>query len=282
MTLPGRTSSRRRLEHLAMVAVIAAAGAMVTFVAGRSAAQTPTGVSSGPPRPGPSAVPSNDLGERLYLRDCAWCHVADGGGSDRGPSLIGVGAASVDFMLSTGRMPIDEPMDNPPRRPPRYTRAGIQAITRVVASFGPGPPVPAVDPAAGSLAEGQQLYELNCAACHSSTGAGGALTNGLVAPDLRSSSAEEVAEAIRIGGAGLHTGNMPRFDPDTLSDAQLDSVTRYVLALRQPVPGLSDRVPRGGVDLDRLGPVAEGFVAWFVGLLLLVLFVRFIGTRANE
>src|SRR5439155_13681263 len=146
VTLRREASSRLR-GQVCIVAAVAAAGALVTFAAGRSAAQTPVATATGSPRPVASTRSPGDVGERLYLRDCAWCHVANGGGSDRGPSLIGVGAASADFMLSTGRMPTDEPTNEPPRRSPRYTRAEIDAITRVIASFGPGPPIPAVDPA---------------------------------------------------------------------------------------------------------------------------------------
>jgi quinol---cytochrome-c reductase cytochrome c subunit len=273
--------------RLGAIVGLAVAAAVVVGAASRGSAQTSTALPTASPAgpvagTTPTMAPAADLGLRLYLRDCAWCHGTSGAGTGRGPSLVGVGAASSDFMLSTGRMPVVDPADEPRRRSPRYTPEEIRAIDQVIAGFGEGPPIPAVDPATGNLVEGQQLYELNCAACHSSTATGGALTNGLVAPDLRASSAREIAEAVRIGGAGLRTGNMPRFDAATLSDRQLDAVVRYVIALRDPVPAASDAVPRGGIDLERLGPVAEGFIAWFVGLLILVGFVRFIGTRANE
>ena len=47
---------------------------------------------------------------------------------------------------------------------------------------------------------------------------------------------------------------------------------RYVLYLQHPED-------RGGASLARIGPVAEGFVAWFVGLLVLILFIAWIGER---
>jgi ubiquinol-cytochrome c reductase cytochrome c subunit len=37
---------------------------------------------------------------------------------------------------------------------------------------------------------------------------------------------------------------------------------------------------RGGLPLGHLGPIPEGFVAWVVGLGVLLLAARLIGTRA--
>jgi ubiquinol-cytochrome c reductase cytochrome c subunit len=82
-----------------------------------------------------------------------------------------------------------------------------------------------------------------------------------------------VAEAVRIGGAGYRTGHMPRFGSEVLSDAQLDSLVRYVGYLRRPRD-------RGGLSLDHIGPVAEGFIVWAGALLLLLLFTRWVGKRS--
>ncbi len=259
-----------RLSSLALpVALTAGVTAGILLLAvGRGGAQSqaPT------PLPSASGTPS-DRGRTLYLRDCAWCHGADLAGTDFGPSLMGVGAASVDFMLSTGRMPIDRPSNQPRRGEPVYQPEDLDAIVRFVAEIAGGPAIPAVAPGRGSLPEGEALYEIHCAPCHSSTGIGAALTNGLVAPDLMHSTADQVAEAVRLGGAGLRSGNMPRFGPDSIGDRQLDSLVAYVEYLQRPID-------RGGQDLGRIGPVVEGLVAWGGALLILVLFVRWIGERA--
>src|SRR5690349_12897365 len=42
----------------------------------------------------------------VFLRDCAVCHGADARGTHNGPSLRGAGRASVDYWVSTGRMPL--------------------------------------------------------------------------------------------------------------------------------------------------------------------------------
>jgi ubiquinol-cytochrome c reductase cytochrome c subunit len=96
-----------------------------------------------------------------------------------------------------------------------------------------------------------------------------------VAPSVRESTTVEIAEAVRVGGAGLVTGDMPRFDEATLPDDDLDSLVRYIVEVLQRPPDV------GGVGLNHLGPVAEGFVAVFLALPLLALFIRWIGTRSR-
>jgi ubiquinol-cytochrome c reductase cytochrome c subunit len=263
-------SGRGRLA----VAVAMVAAAMGFFAAirpqpDRAAAQTP--VPQATPTATPTFAPVALPGRDLYLRDCAWCHGSEGAGGSRGPSLIGVGAASADFMLSTGRMPIADPKEQPGRAVVPYSREQIEELVSVVASFGAGPPIPGVNLSRGNLAEGATLYEDNCAACHGSPGAGGALTNGLIAPPLNQSTPVQVAEAIRLGGAGLRSGNMPKFGEDALTDQQVDAIAHYVDYLREPDD-------RGGQALGHFGPIPEGFVTWAVGLLALVLAIRWIGT----
>lgn len=257
-----------------MAAAVLLAGVAVALVAAVSSGEARAGVA----QPSPKPVAEEERARFVYLRDCAWCHGERGQGSVYGPGLIGVGTASVDFMLSTGRMPIPEPVPFPgaqiDRAPPAYGPGLIEDLVDYVATFGPpGPEIPVLDLDEASLAEGEDLYQDNCAACHSTTGTGGALTSGLVAPELEGLTATEIAEAIRIGGSGLNTGNMPQFGPEALTDEQLSALVRYVLYLQDPDD-------RGGAPLERLGPVAEGFVALAGGLLILLLFVRWIGRRS--
>jgi ubiquinol-cytochrome c reductase cytochrome c subunit len=252
------------------LARIMAASAMGVVV-GSLVLMVPSMRASG--QPSPASSPST--GRALYLDDCAWCHGDAGEGTGRGPSLEGVGTASADFMLSTGRMPIPQPQENPPRRPPAYDREEIDALVEYIASLGPGIAIPSVNPAAGNLQDGAALYQINCAACHSSSGIGGALTQGLEAPSLLDSTPVEVAEAMRLGGAGVRSGNMPRFGPDQLDDQQLNSILAYIRFLQRR----AERTDRGGLSLGRWGPVAEGFVAWAVGMLALLFVVRWIGER---
>lgn len=268
-------SSRRVVLVWAILTGAATVG-MLALVRSPSSAQVPQVPTPFPSstitQPSPMAGPAGS-GQSTYLRDCAWCHGNLGQGGDSGPALTGVGAASADFMLSTGRMPIPNVQEQPRRRAPVYSPQQIAEIVSFIASLGPGPAIPHVDPSAGSLPDGAELYRDNCAACHSSTGVGGALTSGLEAPGLMDATPRQIAEAVRLGGAGYHTGKMPRFGADVLTDHQLDSVVAYVLYLQHPQD-------RGGAAIGHLGPVAEGLVAWIGALLALVLLVRWIGKRS--
>jgi ubiquinol-cytochrome c reductase cytochrome c subunit len=266
-----------RLAAPLLVASLATAAVLLAGTGSGSAAPTPHPPIAPSPAPGTTPISGPvQAGRILFLRDCAWCHGSQGQGGDFGPNLQGVGAQSADFMLSTGRMPIPMVEAQPPRKPPHYTLGQIDQLVAFVASLGPGSAIPRVDPGAGDLATGSDLYEENCAACHSSTGIGGALTSGLQAPPLVDShppvTGRQVVEAMRLGGAGLRTGKMPRFGPDSFDQQQTNSLARYVLYLEHPED-------RGGITLARIGPVAEGFVAWAGALFLLVLFIRWIGKR---
>jgi quinol---cytochrome-c reductase cytochrome c subunit len=213
-----------------------------------------------------------ESGRLIYLSDCAFCHGTDASGSNRGPSLQGVGAASVDFYLSTGRMPVSEEVQDPQRKTPSYDAAEIARIVAYVDSLGAstGPAIPQLDLATASLTDGEVLYTQNCASCHSSVAAGGALTNGKYAPTLRPSTPLQVAEAIRVG-----PGTMPLFGSDALSDRQVDSIVRYVVYLQRPED-------RGGLDLGHIGPITEGVISFVVGLGALLLVIRKIGTAVGD
>jgi ubiquinol-cytochrome c reductase cytochrome c subunit len=241
-----------RLGSLWLVVALVAGGALIQLgTAGRPATAQPAQAAG--------------RGQTLYQQSCASCHGQHGQGTQRGPTLVGVGAASADFYLSTGRMPIADERRNPGRGKPAFGRADIDALVAYVASLGAGPSIPAVDPAAGRLAEGERLFQENCAACHSATGTGGALTSGQVAPSLAQATPVQVAEAVRVG-----PGAMPKFASQALNDPQVDSIAAYVGRLQQGGN-------RGGWDLGRIGPVTEGLVAWVLGLGLLLWVVRRLG-----
>jgi ubiquinol-cytochrome c reductase cytochrome c subunit len=205
----------------------------------------------------------------VYLRDCAVCHRADGEGiPHRGPTLLGVGAASVDFWISSGRMPLAAVGDEPTRAAPRYPRIMVQALVRYVARLAAGdaPAVPTREAiAGGSVAAGGVLFRAQCAACHAWSGDGGALLHR-AAPTTHPASSTQIAEAVRTG-----PGAMPAFGRAALTDRQLRDVIAYTRRLASPDD-------RGGFDLAHLGPVAEGAIAVVIGLGVLLLAIRWIGT----
>lgn len=266
------------MGSLVGVLVLVSTGLLVVLLdpAGATGGRAPTGAAAGGAAdedgPRPAAVQaaadadpdSVAAGREHYLTACVNCHGVDGVGTPGYPALIGVGAASADFYLRTGRMPLTAPVDQPPEKPVAYDDEQIRQLVAYVASLGDGPPVPDVDTARGDLPEGAQLFLANCAPCHNSAGAGGALSYGRHAPDLLSVRPTQIGEAVRIG-----PGDMPVFGPDTLTDAQVDSIARYVEYLQAPESP-------GGLRIGGLGPVPEGFVAWLVGLGALALVARWI------
>ncbi len=238
--------------------VLLVAAGLLAGPAGAGGAQTEA--------PTPSAA-DVEAGRQLYVVACTSCHGADGQGTDRGPSLVGAGAASAYYYLSSGRMPLDDPGVQPHRKPPVYTDRQIDQLTAYVASLGPGPPLPRTDWRRGDLSLGYELYSNNCAPCHSSAGAGGALGHAVYAPRLEPATPLQIAAVVRIG-----PGAMPAFGPETFDEHELESIVRYVMYLKEPDD-------RGGFGLGHLGPLPEGFVAWVVGLMAMLAVARWIGTR---
>ena len=188
------------------------------------------------------------------------------GVSQRGPSLVGVGAQAADFYLSTGRMPLNAPGEEPHRGHPAYAPAQIRDLVAYIQSLG-GPPIPSVDPAQGSLSHGRELFAAYCAGCHQIGGTGGVVPGASV-PSLDTATPTQIAEAIRIGPFV-----MPRFNDAALDQHDIDSITRYVLAVR------SHPDDRGGWSLGHLGPIPEGMVAWLIGIAALLAVARVVGER---
>ncbi len=288
-----------RVRHLVpafVVAGMAVVGLVTSAASGdspRSAAGPPAGAISTPTTPVPAASlarPSASLarpsvrspityrtptaigqGGALYQTNCSSCHGPAAGGSSVAPSLQGVGAATIDFWVSTGRMPLANAATQATRKVPRFDRQQTLAIVAYVTSQGPnyGPGIPSVDTKSASLPEGESMFVLNCAACHTITGSGDALGNGAYAPNLHEATATQVAEAIRTG-----PGNMPRFGPGQLSDKQVADVVAYVTGpIKHP-----DNI--GGLGLGGIGPVAEGFVALLFGVGVMMLMAFWLGERA--
>ena len=232
------------------------------------------------------AVAAN--GKQVYGRYCVMCHgpngvgntstssvVGQGPGRDTtiqpgiGPPLRNVGALAADFYLRTGYMPLKRTGLQPRRSRLLLSNAQIDALITYVASLGHGPPVPQPHPEQGSLSAGQHLFALNCAGCHQIMARGGYVTHA-VPPPLGDASVTEIAEAVRIGPYV-----MPRFSTKQISNAELNSLIRYVRWTQRPDD-------RGGLSLWRIGPVPEGLVTWFFGAAALVAVCMLIGRRLHE
>lgn len=221
-------------------------------------------------RPEPSRAQTDQQaqGQVLYEANCSTCHGLLGEGTANGPSLQNAGPAAVDFMLSTGRMPLANPGDQPVRDEPKFTPDQTAAIVAYVETIAPGgEPIPTVDPAAGDLARGAEVFLNTCAGCHGAGATGDSVGGGQIAPTIDPADPTQIGEAIRIG-----PGLMPRFGPETIDQADLDSVAAYLLWIR-------DHGQDGGLQLGRVGAVAEGLVIVVVGLGLMILFLRLTGAK---
>jgi len=199
-------------------------------------------------------------GKKLYAVGCASCHGTGGQGTSDGPSLVGVGAAAVDFQVSTGRMPAaTSQMAQAPEKPAVYTQAEIDQLAAYIASLGAGPAVPTAEqygPEGADIAKGGELFRNNCAQCHNFTGKGGALTHGKYAPSLEDVDPKHIYEAMLTGPQ-----NMPSFPDSTLSEQNKKDIIAYLGEVNT-----DESESPGGMSLGGLGPVSEGLFGWIFGL----------------
>ena len=225
-------------------------------------------------------------GRELFLVGCAFCHGQNGegvktqNGNQIGPSLVGVGAAAVDFQVGTGRMPMAQPGAQAPRKKPVYTDEEIAQLAAYVASLGPGPAIPSEnDYSIEGLSEeqrqeaivrGGQIFLTNCTACHNFEGSGGAMPRGGYAPKIRGVEPKYIYEAMLTGPQA-----MDNFSNGNLSPEEKRDVIAYLGSLEE-APGY------GGFGLGGLGPVSEGLFAWLVGLGSLVGFAVWIAAHTTR
>jgi ubiquinol-cytochrome c reductase cytochrome c subunit len=212
-----------------------------------------------------------DTGKKLFLANCASCHGKNAEGAQGGPSLIGVGSASVDFQVATGRMPGQASGPQMEVKPVQFKQEDIDALAAYVASLAPGPESPTEEYLArkGDAAKGGELFRINCAMCHNAVGAGGALTEGKYAPPLSNTEAKHVYQAMVTGPQ-----NMPVFSNSNLSvEAKTDIITYLQYVQENPSVG--------GEELGNLGPVVEGLWVWLGMLGLIVLITIWLGAKSN-
>jgi ubiquinol-cytochrome c reductase cytochrome c subunit len=262
------TVNPRRRHPLAALALI-----LVALVATGFAYTAVSGASGDTATAAATAASQTQIeeGKQLYLEGCSSCHGLGAEGLGDYPTLIGVGAAAVDFQVSTGRMPLAKPEAQAPAKEVQYSDEEIAALAAYVASLGPGPAIPTaedLDLSDTDLAVGGELYRTNCAQCHGVSGKGGALTEGKYAPTLEGVSAKDIWQAMATGPS-----NMPVFGDQTLRPEDKRDIINYVETITtSPDPG--------GAGLGRLGPVTEGLFIWVVGRGALIGVSVWIGVKA--
>jgi ubiquinol-cytochrome c reductase cytochrome c subunit len=220
--------------------------------------------------------PSLQLGEELFAANCVRCHGIAGRGvvttddpTLRGPSLRNVGTLAPDFYLRTGYMPLASAYDQPIRSRVRFSGLEVRSLIAYVASLGDGPSMPSVDPAAGGVAEGRELFTEHCAGCHQAVAEGGVMT-GAKAPPLDRATPVQVAEAVRLGPYA-----MPPFPESAISEDELNSLVAYVEYAKNPRDD-------GGWGINHLGPFPEGMVTWLMAMVVLIVTCMVIGKRGTR
>jgi ubiquinol-cytochrome c reductase cytochrome c subunit len=226
-------------------------------------------------------------GRRLFLVGCSSCHGLNGEGvlagddddENYGPSLVGVGAAAVDFQVGTGRMPLAQVGPQAERKKVVYTDEEIEALAAYVASLGPGPAIPAEEYTDISgitqeeLTEGGEFFRTNCTACHNSVGAGGALPSGRFAPKLTNVEPKHIYEAMLTGPQ-----QMPVFSDQVITPEDKRAIIAYIKTVEE-------QPDHGGFSLGGYGPVGEGVVVFLVGMAALVaaaIWITSHGVRADK
>lgn len=213
-------------------------------------------------------------GEQLFNANCATCHGIGATGTDAGPSLVGVGAASVDFQVGTGRMPMQMQGPQAQQKQPQFNEEQTAQLSAYVASLGAGPAVPEdeyldVDHEDVDIARGGEIFRVNCAMCHNAAASGGALTRGKYAPTLHGVSEKHIYEAMATGPQ-----NMPVFSDSNLTPEDKRDVIAFLKEIEaQGSPG--------GFQLGSLGPVSEGLLIWTLGLGLVIGFMVWLTSRSS-
>lgn len=201
-------------------------------------------------------------GKEIFARGCSSCHGLNLEGGAIAPSLIGVGAASVDFQVGTGRMPMADMSVQAARKDPVYSEAETAALAAYVASLAPGPAAINNEDLAwersGDAAEGGQLFRSNCSMCHNFAGQGGALTQGKYAPSVMGVEPKHIYEALITGPQ-----SMPVFSDKIITPAEKLSIIKWIKSA-EAEPNL------GGASLGRTGPVTEGLLSWTLGIGVLI------------
>jgi ubiquinol-cytochrome c reductase cytochrome c subunit len=254
-SVPSR--ARRRIGAAArMIAALALAGGVYTVFAPGAFAEDNRPLSA-----------AAQEGKALFDNSCITCHGRDAQGvQGRGPSLVGVGSAAVEFQVGTGRMPMTRQEAQAEEKPPQFDKDQTKQIGQYIQELGGGPQVPGGDltvnlqDSPDALARGGSLFRLNCTSCHGFGGAGGALSSGKYAPSLHSATPEQIYAAMLTGPQ-----NMPVFGDNQLTPDQKREIITYINTQIQ-----QDRDPGGLFNLGRYGPVTEGLAIFIVGITILV------------
>ncbi|MFT4233634.1 MAG: c-type cytochrome [Microbacterium sp.] len=261
---------RRKTGRRSPLAAAALIGIGLVLAGGAYAGATAAVAATSEPAAASTTLTAED-GKKLFQANCATCHGLNLEGTDNGPSLYGVGELAVEFQVSTGRMPMAAQAPQADQKPVQFTEDQILAMAAWVQETSPGPEYPDAETVdgEGDVAEGAELFRINCAMCHNVAAAGGALTEGKFAPDIQDTSAQHIYAAMVTGPQ-----NMPVFNNQNLTaDEKRDIISALLYLQNEPSPG--------GFTIGSLGPVAEGLFVWIFGIGGLIAITVWITAKSN-
>ncbi len=200
-------------------------------------------------------------GEAIFRANCASCHGLNAEGTENGVSLIGVGAASVNFQVMTGRMPMAMQGPQALQREPMFTQEQSDAMGDVRrlarARAGPAPPRRCSTRRSSTPRASPPVASSSASTAPCATTWPAPVARSPRASSRRrwtASTATHVYEAMITGPQ-----NMPVFNDANISPEQKREIIAYLHYL--------DENPSvGGFDLGNLGPVSEGLFIWIFGL----------------
>lgn len=229
--------------------------------------------------PGTSATTASEddiaAGHALFLANCATCHGQNGEGVvPVGPSLVGVGAAAVDFQVSTGRMPQPQLSVQADRNDSwvLFNEEEISQMAAYVDSLGPGPDVPDeeyLDLEGADIAAGGAAYRTNCAMCHNASGTGGALTRGKYAPSLMGVEPVHIYEAMLTGPQ-----SMPVFNDQNITPQEKENIIAFIKNIEEGGNNY------GGAGIGAYGPAGDALFIWTLGIGSLIALSIWVGRKA--
>ncbi|MGA8116159.1 MAG: cytochrome c [Actinocatenispora sp.] len=242
-----RGQLRRKLGTAArLVAALALAGGVYTAFAPSSQADD---------TPKQELSVAAQKGKQLFDTSCITCHGVNGGGvQGRGPSLVGVGSAAVEFQVTTGRMPMDRQEAQAARKEPVFDDTQAKQLGAYIEELGGGPQIPDGDLRKGDMAAGGELYRVNCSSCHGFSAGGGALSSGKAAPSLHPSTDRQMYAAMLSGPQ-----SMPVFGDNELTPQEKMDIISYVQSMKE------NQSP-GGWNIGAIGPTTEGLAIFLIGI----------------
>ena len=163
-------------------------------------------------------------------------------------------------------MPMTRQESQAEEKAPQFDKAQTKQLGQYIQELGGGPQVPTGDLTTSleenpeALANGGELFRVNCTSCHGFGGGGGALSSGKYAPALHAATPEQIYAAMLTGPQ-----NMPVFGDNEITPEEKREIITYVTQQIQ-----EDKAPGGLLNLGGYGPVTEGLAIFLVGITVLV------------